>query len=50
MIYRQKIRVIDDLGMRLLVPASELSRILESARPYDPQSADNVKHEVTAMR
>lgn len=35
-IYAGKVNVIEDLG-RLLIPASEVSRVLGSAKPYNPQ-------------
>jgi hypothetical protein len=36
LLYRGKIRAITDLG-RILIPASELERVLLSAAPYNPQ-------------
>jgi helix-turn-helix protein len=36
LLYGGKIRAITDLG-RILIPASELERVLSSATPYNPQ-------------
>jgi hypothetical protein len=35
-IYAGKVNVIDQFG-RLLIPASEVSRVLGQAKPYDPK-------------
>ena len=36
LLYGGKIRALTDLG-RILIPASELERVLSSAGPYDPK-------------
>jgi Helix-turn-helix domain len=36
LLYGGKIRAITELG-RILIPASELERVLSLAQPYDPQ-------------
>ena len=36
LLYGGKIRALTDLG-RILIPASELERVLSSAAPYDPK-------------
>jgi hypothetical protein len=37
LLYRGKIRAITELG-RLLIPATELQRVLSLAEPYNPQT------------
>jgi hypothetical protein len=36
LLYAGKVRALTDLG-RILIPASELERLLSSAAPYNPQ-------------
>jgi hypothetical protein len=36
LLYGGKVRALTDLG-RILIPASELERVLSSAAPYNPQ-------------
>jgi hypothetical protein len=36
LLYSGKVRAITDLG-RILIPASELERVLSLAKPYNPQ-------------
>lgn len=36
LLYRGKVKALTDVG-RLLIPASELERMLSSAAPYDPK-------------
>jgi hypothetical protein len=36
LLYANKIRAITELG-RILIPASELERVLSGAKPYDPK-------------
>jgi hypothetical protein len=42
LLYSGKIHAITELG-RILIPASELSRILSWARPYDPKPKPKVE-------
>jgi hypothetical protein len=44
LLYAQKVRAITELG-RILIPVSELDRILASAEPYNPQANDKRKVE-----
>lgn len=36
LLYAQKIQAVTDLG-RILIPASELDRVLRAAEPYNPR-------------
>ncbi len=46
--YRGKIRVLSNLGTRILVPASELDRLLSAAAPYNPKPKKKRKPEKVA--
>lgn len=39
LLYAQKIRAVTDFG-RILIPASELERVLGTAEPYNPASEE----------
>ena len=47
LLYTNKIRAITELG-RILIPASELERVLSLAQPYDPKPKTNPKVRVRA--
>jgi hypothetical protein len=44
LLYGGKVHAITDLG-RILIPASELERVLSLAQPYDPKPRPNVELE-----
>jgi hypothetical protein len=44
LLYSGRVRAVSNLG-RLLIPATEISRLLESAGLYDPQPNDKQKVE-----
>ena len=44
LLYANKIQAITDLG-RILIPASELERVLKLAEPYNPKSKPKRQHE-----
>ncbi|PYJ48200.1 MAG: hypothetical protein DME87_14180 [Verrucomicrobia bacterium] len=44
LLYANKIRAITELG-RILIPASELERVLSLAQPYDPKPKPQSKPE-----
>jgi hypothetical protein len=46
LLYGGKIRAITDLG-RILIPASELERVLSLAQPYDPKPKSRSQKEET---
>lgn len=45
LLYKQKIKAVTDLG-RILIPASELSRVLDGAEPYNPETKDTADKEL----
>jgi hypothetical protein len=44
LLYGGKIRALTDLG-RILIPASELERVLSGAAPYNPKPRKNKPHQ-----
>jgi hypothetical protein len=51
LLYSQKLRCITEFG-RILIPASELDRILGTAEPYNPElsHSENSKEQLAAAR
>jgi hypothetical protein len=47
LLYRGKVKVLTDLG-RILIPASELERVLSSAAPYNPKPRKPTTHPAKA--
>ena len=47
--YSGKIKVITDLG-RMLIPASEVDRLLDAAKPYNPETKDSSNKELALAR
>ena len=46
--YAGKVKVITDLG-RIIIPASELDRILNAAKPYNPQPQSTQKRKAASF-
>lgn len=44
LLYAGKIRAITELG-RILIPVSELERVLSLAQPYDPKPKPEAEHD-----
>jgi hypothetical protein len=48
-IYEGRVKVLDDCGS-MLIPYSEVQRLLDSAKPYNPEAKDSSNKEPASAR